>query len=168
MHIESSFHHCAGPVKLVQTSLGDMKDMERIFHRCGSLAKLVQASLGVRNDVESIFHHSGGKSFSQLWRSCAAHASLFVRWDIESSFLPLSRSCEGRAGHFGWQEKCRRHFHYCRSPAEIVHASLGVQEDPKSSFHHRAGLVNLWHSIFSTRKDMEKRFHCYGTQTCLF
>ena len=37
----------------------------------------------------------------------------------------------------------------------LVHAGLGVQEDPKSSFHHWAVLVNLWHGIFSTRKDIE-------------
>ena len=33
-------------------------------------------------------------------------------------------------------------------PAKLLHASSGVQEDPKSSFHYWAGLVHLWHGIF--------------------
>ena len=31
-HVESSFHQCGGPVKLVQASLKVRKDVERSFH----------------------------------------------------------------------------------------------------------------------------------------
>ena len=32
--LESSFHHCAGPVMFVQACLCDRKDLESSFHHC--------------------------------------------------------------------------------------------------------------------------------------
>ena len=33
-------------------------------------------------------------------------------------------------------------FHKCGGSRKLLHTSLGVQENPKSSFRHCAGLVN--------------------------
>ena len=43
--LESSFHNCAGPVKLVQACLCARKDLESSFHHCAGPVKLVQACL---------------------------------------------------------------------------------------------------------------------------
>ena len=40
--IESNFHHCGGPVKLVQVTLGVRKDVESSFHHCGGPVMVVQ------------------------------------------------------------------------------------------------------------------------------
>ena len=47
--LESSFHHRAGPVKLVKACLGARKDLESSFHNCVGLVKLVQACLSAGN-----------------------------------------------------------------------------------------------------------------------
>ena len=38
--LESSFHHCAGPVKIVQACLCARKVLESGFHHCTAPAKL--------------------------------------------------------------------------------------------------------------------------------
>ena len=43
--LKSSFHHCAGPVKLMQACLCVRKQLESSFHHCGGTANLVQACL---------------------------------------------------------------------------------------------------------------------------
>ena len=43
--LESGFHQCAGPVKLVQACLSTRKDRESSFHHCGGPVRLVQACL---------------------------------------------------------------------------------------------------------------------------
>ena len=57
---ESSFLHCGGPVKLVQTCLCVGNTLQRRFHRRGGAVKHVQACLSSRKDGESSFHHCGG------------------------------------------------------------------------------------------------------------
>ena len=47
--LESSFHHCAGPVKFVQACLRSRKDRESSFHHCAGAVKLVQACLSAGN-----------------------------------------------------------------------------------------------------------------------
>ena len=46
-HIESNFHHCGGPVKLVR------KDVESSFHHCGGpgMHELHRASIAVKTAV---------------------------------------------------------------------------------------------------------------------
>ena len=41
--LESSFHHCGGPVNLVQAYLNTRKELESCFHHCGGPVMLVQA-----------------------------------------------------------------------------------------------------------------------------
>ena len=38
--LESSVHHCGGPVELVQASLGVSKNLECIFHHPGGILQL--------------------------------------------------------------------------------------------------------------------------------
>ena len=56
---ESSFHHCGGPVKLVQASLCAENTLQRRFNRREGAVKHVQACLSARKDIESSFHHCG-------------------------------------------------------------------------------------------------------------
>ena len=42
---ESSFHHCGGPVELMQACLRARKSLESSFHHCGGSVKLMQACL---------------------------------------------------------------------------------------------------------------------------
>ena len=44
-HLESSFHHCGGPVKLVEAWLSARRRIESNFPNCGGSEKLVQACL---------------------------------------------------------------------------------------------------------------------------
>ena len=46
---KGSFHHCAGPVKLVQACLGARKELESSFHNCVGPVELVQACLSAGN-----------------------------------------------------------------------------------------------------------------------
>ena len=55
--LESSFHHCGSPMKLVQACLNAGKVC---FKRRGSAMKHVQACLSARKDLESSFNHCGG------------------------------------------------------------------------------------------------------------
>ena len=50
---ESSFLHCGGPVKLVQTCLCAGNNIQRRFHRRGSAVEHVQASLSASKDQGS-------------------------------------------------------------------------------------------------------------------
>ena len=45
--LESSFHHCGGPLKLAQACLISRKDLESSFYRSGGPVKLVQSCLFV-------------------------------------------------------------------------------------------------------------------------
>ena len=55
--LESSFHHCGGPVKLVHASFSAKKDLESSFHSCGVPVKLVLASFSARKNPYSTFDH---------------------------------------------------------------------------------------------------------------
>ena len=55
---ESSFHHCGGALKLVQSCLCGRKDQERRLHHYEGAVKLVEAYLSDRMDRDSSFHHS--------------------------------------------------------------------------------------------------------------
>ena len=57
---ESGFHHCGGPVKLVQACLCAGNTLQRRFNRRRDAMKHVQACLRARKDLESSFHHCGG------------------------------------------------------------------------------------------------------------
>ena len=59
-HIESSFHNCGSPVKLVQVCLCAGNTLQRRFNRRRGAVKHVQACLSATKDVESSFHHCGG------------------------------------------------------------------------------------------------------------
>ena len=67
---ERSFHHCGGPVKLVEASLyaGNTLQCRIHIHRLGSPVKHVQACLSANKDAESSFHHCGGPV--KLVQSC--------------------------------------------------------------------------------------------------
>ena len=54
--LESSFHHCAGPVKLVQACLRARKNQQSCFQHCAGAVKLVQACLRAWKDRQSSFH----------------------------------------------------------------------------------------------------------------
>ena len=43
----------------VQASLRDKKDLESSFHHCGGPVRLEEACLSVRKELESSFHHCG-------------------------------------------------------------------------------------------------------------
>ena len=43
--LESSFHHCGSPVKLVHACLSTRKELESCFHHCGGPLMLVQSCL---------------------------------------------------------------------------------------------------------------------------
>ena len=58
--LESSFHHCGSPVKLVQACLCAGSTLQRRFNRRRDAMKQVQACLNARKDLESSFHHCGG------------------------------------------------------------------------------------------------------------
>ena len=58
--VESSFHHCGSPVKLVQGCLYAGNTLQRCFKRRRGAVNHVQACLSARNDLESSFHHFGG------------------------------------------------------------------------------------------------------------
>ena len=47
-------------MKHVQAPLIDRKDRESTFHHCGGPVKLVQGCLSARNDGESRLHHCAG------------------------------------------------------------------------------------------------------------
>ena len=53
---ESRFHHCGGPVKLVQACLSCRNVRESSFLHCGGLEKLMHACLSGRKNQESRFH----------------------------------------------------------------------------------------------------------------
>ena len=55
-HLQCSFHHCGGPLKLVKASLGVRKDLESNFHHCAGPVNLGQGSLSTRKEVGSGFH----------------------------------------------------------------------------------------------------------------
>ena len=42
--LECSFHHCGGPMKLINANLCVTSDPKNIFHHCGSHVKLRQGS----------------------------------------------------------------------------------------------------------------------------
>ena len=46
-------------MKLVQAFVSVRKDLESSFHHCGGPVELVQACLCARDDGESNFHHCG-------------------------------------------------------------------------------------------------------------
>ena len=54
---ESSYHHCRGPVRLVQACLCEGKARSRGFDHRGGAVKHVQACLSSREDQESCFRH---------------------------------------------------------------------------------------------------------------
>ena len=56
---ESSFHHCGGPVKLVQACLCAENTLQRPFNRRGGAVKHVQACLSASKGGESSFHYCG-------------------------------------------------------------------------------------------------------------
>ena len=47
-------------MKPVQARLNGRKDRESSFHHCGGPVKLMQGCLSARNDGESRFHHCAG------------------------------------------------------------------------------------------------------------
>ena len=53
--LESSFHHCGSPVKLVQAGLRARKSIESSFHRCVGPVKLVQECLCARKTWQKPF-----------------------------------------------------------------------------------------------------------------
>ena len=53
--LESSFQHCAGPVRHVDASFSARKDLEGSFHHSGGPVKFVHASFSASNDLESSF-----------------------------------------------------------------------------------------------------------------
>ena len=58
--LQSSFHHCGGPVKLIQACLSAGNVGHRRFNRRGGAVKHVLGCLCARKDLESRFHHCGG------------------------------------------------------------------------------------------------------------
>ena len=58
--VEGSFHHCGGPVMLVQASLNAGKVSKGCFNSRAGAMKYVQACLSARKDRQSSFHHCGG------------------------------------------------------------------------------------------------------------
>ena len=59
-HVESSFHHCGSPVKLVQACLFARNTLQRRFNHRRGAVEHVQTCLSARKDVESSFHHFEG------------------------------------------------------------------------------------------------------------
>ena len=57
--VESSFHNCGSPVKLVQACLCAGNTLQRRFNRRRGAVKHVQACLSATKDLESSFHHCG-------------------------------------------------------------------------------------------------------------
>ena len=57
---EISFHHCGGPVMLVQACIHAGKILQRRFNRRGGAFKAVLAFLSSSKDRESSFHHCRG------------------------------------------------------------------------------------------------------------
>ena len=57
--VESSFHHCGSPVKLVQACLCAGNTLQCHLYRRGRAVKQVKACLSARKDRESSFHHCG-------------------------------------------------------------------------------------------------------------
>ena len=80
---ESSFHHCGGPVKLVQASLCVEKTLQRRLNRRGVAVKDVQGCLSLSKDLESSSHHCGGPVKH-------VQACLCARNTLQSSF-----NCQG-------------------------------------------------------------------------
>ena len=58
--VESSFHHCGDPVKLVQACLCGENTLQRTFNRRGYAVKHVQACLSASKDGECSSYHCGG------------------------------------------------------------------------------------------------------------
>ena len=56
---ESSFHHCGGPVKLVQACQCVENTLQRRFNGRGDAGKHVQTCLSASKDGESSFHYCG-------------------------------------------------------------------------------------------------------------
>ena len=57
---ESSFHHCGGSVRLVQTRLCAGKTWQSSFNLQGGAIKHVEACVSIREDRESWFWRCGG------------------------------------------------------------------------------------------------------------
>ena len=96
---ESSFHHCGGPLQMVQTCLCAGNTLQRRFNRRGGVVKHVQACLRARKDGESSFHN------------CAGGASLFICGKHHTTpFSPRRRCYKERAGLFKFQQRCRKQF----------------------------------------------------------
>ena len=51
--LESSFHHCGGPVQLVQACLSVRMELESSFDHCGGLLRLVPACLNAGKRSEA-------------------------------------------------------------------------------------------------------------------
>ena len=82
-HRETSFHHCGGPVKLVEAWLCARRHLESSFHHCGGSVKLVQACLCARKARKSSFHPCGGAvNLIEAW--------LCTRRHLESSLLIIN------------------------------------------------------------------------------
>ena len=87
--LESNFHHCGGPVKLVQACLYTRKDLESSLHHSWGPVRLVQACLRGRKDLESWFHRRG--SPVRLVQDC-----FMCQQRSRKQFSPLCSSCEVR------------------------------------------------------------------------
>ena len=52
---KGSFHHCAGPVKLVQACISVRKDLESSYHHSGSLVRLVKSVYEPEKTYKAVF-----------------------------------------------------------------------------------------------------------------
>ena len=104
---ESSFYHCGGPAKHVQSCFRAMKDRERSFHNC-AWRSCEARTIPFKGQDRS------GKQFSPLWMSCEdLETSIRDRKGLECNFF-----------HRGY-------------PVKLVQACLSAWYFGQSSYNHR-------------------------------
>ena len=127
---------------------GARRDVEMVFHGYLGPVKLVHATWSVKKGMELL----------QLWRSCDAHACMFVRRHIESSFHHCRVSAKFVQASLGARKNVEGIFHHCGGPGKLVYPSWSAQRDPNSIFSPSwmSWEVVAWH--FQWKERPRKQF----------
>ena len=126
--LESSFQHCAGPVRHVDASFSARKDLEGSFHHSGGPVKFVHASFSASNDLESSFQCCEGPVSSCL--------PLSKPGKIQKAVFTTIKSYEGRARFFACCAYRTKTFSPVGYLVNLAYGPFSARKDLESSLHH--------------------------------
>ena len=143
--LESSFHRCVAPVKLVQACLSAGTVWHRRFNRRGGAEMHVQASLSAWKDLESTFHHCW--SLVRLVQTC------LCVWNVWHSHFNHS------VGPVKLVQAClcawkylESSFHHCWGTVRLMQACFMCQERSRLQFLPLCKSCNARTSLFKCGK----------------